>query len=207
MIMPSFTTLPESMLGNPDIIAKFNSSSLAGLRELGCGCSTLDDSGNCLDPDPCDTSSYNPSDCAYGGVYPNCNPAPGFTSTGQPIGSGSNVDTSGMVTAAECAQWPGYTYNPGTMECTLGSGSATAIGGSGPSSGLTASQISAIISGVSRAGQIAAAGATGATVLPNGTIVGAQGNLSTYLSSTQGKTTMMLVVVALGAALLFGRQN
>ena len=35
MIMPSFTTLPESMLGGQAVAQKFQSSALAGLRGLG----------------------------------------------------------------------------------------------------------------------------------------------------------------------------
>ena len=61
MMMPSYTTLPESMLSPSQITDKFNVPTMGGLRGLGaCGdCLEYDDSGNCvsIDSTGCDTSS------------------------------------------------------------------------------------------------------------------------------------------------------
>ena len=57
MIMPAYTTLPESMLAPSQIADKFNVQTFAGLGALGCDCSQTDDGGDCLDPDPCSTGS------------------------------------------------------------------------------------------------------------------------------------------------------
>lgn len=183
MIMPSFTTLPESMLDGSGIAAKFGSQSLAGLRGLGCGCSEIDDSGNCLDPDPCTSTFDNStSDCAYGGTYPYCNPAP---STGlSPAGSGTTSPTS--TVPAFCAS-VGETYNPSTDLCNVAA-----------SSSLTPAQLQAIISGATKVGTVAAAGATGATVLPNGTVIGTGGSSAALSSSIASAFTSLMPILLIG---------
>ncbi len=219
MIMPSFTTLPESMLGGQAVAQKFQSPALAGLRGLGmrgiyqgeglsglgCGCSdnTCDDGqgdfNSCCDPDPCpvtvsdcayggdypncnpaptsSTSTFNASDCAYGGTYPNCNPAPATTSPTSTV-------------PAFCAS-VGETYNPSTDLCN--------VAASGSSSGLTASQIAAITTGATKVGLVAAAGATGATVLANGTVIGSPSAAGSVALSSALSSMLPILLIGLVA--------
>lgn len=74
MILPAWPTMPDFTAADPIVMSAFSPTALAG---LGCGCSMLDDSGNCSDPDPCTTSggsicdlSSDPSGClsTYGGT-------------------------------------------------------------------------------------------------------------------------------------------
>lgn len=198
MIMPSFTTLPESMLDGSGIAQKFGTQSLAGLRGLrgiyqgeglsglGCGCSEFDDSGNCLDPDPCVTGTTDTggsstpivSDCAYGGTYPNCDPAPSTT-----------VNTA-QAAATFCSQ-NGLTYNTSTQLCNTPPAGTT----------LTSQQQAALNQQLANSGtqlaKILAAGATGVTVLPNGTIVGsAQTGSSLATLGTSLSNFMPLLLIA-----------
>lgn len=212
MIMPSFTTLPESMLDSSGVQAKFATQALAGLRgmrgiyqgeglsgmaRLGCGCSELDDSGNCLDPDPCDTGGTSTtSDCAYGGTYPDCNPAPSTSTTSDcayggtypycnPAPSSTTSPTS--TVPAFCAS-VGETYNPSTDLCNVAT----------TGSGLSASQLQAIISGATKVGTVAAAGATGATVLANGTVIGSGGSSAAIASSFTSALTSLMPILLIG---------
>lgn len=210
MIMPSFTTLPESMLGASDIQDKFNVANFAGLgflRGMGCGCSEIDDSGNCLDPDPCSTPVTTPvfdaSDCAYGGTYPNCNPAPASLTSGtSSCPSGQSVDPAtglcaspGSTVAAYCAS-QGLPYNSGTGLCTVPAGTT-----------LTQAQQAAldqqIAKGGSQLANIIAAGATGATILPNGTVIGTGGATVATSASIATAITGFMPVILLGLLAVF----
>jgi hypothetical protein len=213
MIMPSFTTLPESMLGASDIQDKFNVANFAGLgylRGMGCGCSQLDDSGDCLDPDPCGTPVTDPggtftaSDCAYGGTYPNCNPAPSQSSSSSSSGcpSGQSIDPAtglcaspGSTVSAYCAS-QGLPYNSATGLCTVPSGTT-----------LTAAQQAAldqqIVKGGSQLANLIAAGATGATILPNGTVIGSNGAAVASTASFTTAITGMMPVILLGLLAVF----
>jgi hypothetical protein len=51
MHVPAWPVLPDSTLAPDAVLQKFRVRSLAG---LGCGCSETDDTGTCLDPDPCE---------------------------------------------------------------------------------------------------------------------------------------------------------
>jgi hypothetical protein len=244
MIMPSYTTLPESMLDSQAVQSKFQSATFAGLRglgmrgvyageglsglaALGCDCEDLDDSGNCLDPeccpgDPgCGTSapssgtcvwggSYpncnpEPSDCAYGGTYPNCNPAPSSgasPSTGSSVicPSGQVLDTDteecvppGQTTGQSVQQFcssQGLTYNASTELCNVPAGQT-----------LTTSQQlaldQAIVNSGSSLAKILAAGATGVTVLPNGTVIGSAATGST-LATLSSSLSSFLPVLLIG---------
>src|SRR5271166_4561043 len=53
MHVPAWSVLPDSTLAPPEVLAKFSSAAMAGLRGLGCGCSETDDTGTCLDPEAC----------------------------------------------------------------------------------------------------------------------------------------------------------
>src|SRR5271170_4877812 len=53
VIMPAYTTLPESMLAPSQIADKFNVQTFAGLGALGCDCAVLDEVGDCTDPECC----------------------------------------------------------------------------------------------------------------------------------------------------------
>jgi hypothetical protein len=198
--MPSYTTLPESMLGMDAVVQKFQSSSLAGLRGLGmrgiyqgskfptfsglgCDCSELDDSGNCLDPDPCtttvDTGSSIPI-TSSGSLTMNCPGDPGCP--GNTDLTPTEIAQTGAAVASYCSS-QGLTYNSSTQLCNVPA-----------SSGLTASQIAAITAGATKVGIVAAAGATGATVLANGTVIGS-GGASTALAST---LTSMIPIFVIG---------
>ena len=214
MIMPSYTTLPESMLGNSALLQKFAVPALAGLRGMGCGCSSYDctdsegNPGVCCDPDPCTTDDgssgsgsgsatvspvFNPSDCAYGGTYPDCNAAP-ITPTaagGCPAGQVSDPALGGDCASQTVQQYctaEGWNYNSSQGICVSPSGSVSTT------PGLTTSQISAIIAGATKVGTVAAAGATGATVLPNGMVIGSGGSSTAMLSSL----TSMLPIILIG---------
>lgn len=73
MIMPAYTTLPESLLAPSQISDKFNVQTFAGLGALGCDCSELDEVGDCEDPECC------PGDPGCGGDTGTS------TSTGSPV--------------------------------------------------------------------------------------------------------------------------
>ena|ERR1700722_808119 len=211
MIMPSYTTLPESMLGQNAILQKFDTANFAGLgylRGMGCGCSELDDSGDCLDPDPCgspvDTgTTFTASDCVYGGTYPNCNPAPalpsasaGGCSAGQVIDPATGLCTSpGSTVAAYCAS-QGLPYNSGTGLCTVPAGTA-----------LTQAQQAALDQQIAKSGSqlanIIAAGATGATILPNGTVIGTGGAAVAGSASIATTLTGLMPVLLLGLLAVF----
>ena len=219
MIMPSYTTLPESMLGNSALLQKFAVPALAGLRGMGCGCSSYDctdsegNPGVCCDPDPCTTDDgssgsgsgsatvspvFNPSDCAYGGTYPDCNAAP-ITPTaagGCPAGQVSDPALGGDCASQTVQQYctaEGWNYNASQGICVSPSGSVSST------PGLTTSQISAIIAGATKVGTVAAAGATGATVLPNGMVIGSGGSTTAMLSSL----TSMLPIILIGMVAIF----
>lgn len=203
MIMPSYTTLPESMLGNSALVQKFAVPAMAGLRGMGCDCSELDDNGNCLDPDPCVTSTpIEVSDCAYGGTYPNCNAAPGgeasiICTAGQVIDASTGVCTApGNTVAAFCTQ-QGETYNSATGLCNTPSGTS-------PSAGLTQAQVNAIISGATKVGTVAAAGATGATILRNGTVIGSGTVTSSTLGASLSKYAPLLLIGIVAVFVLKG---
>jgi hypothetical protein len=203
MIMPSYTTLPESMLSSNAILSKFASSSLAGLRGLGCDCSDMDDSGNCLDPeccpgDPgCGTTTTTPVSTP---VTLNCPGDPGC-----PTSSSSSGWTS-----ASCASSGGVLQSDGS--CLITGGSTINVGGSTTttptitsSTGLTPAQQNAIIQGSTQTAKIIAAGATGVTVLPNGAIV-QNSALTSGLLNSSTLTSMLPILLIVGAiALLAGR--
>jgi hypothetical protein len=97
MIMPAYTTLPESLLAPSQIADKFNVQTFAGLGALGCDCSETDDEGDCLDPDPCSTGSTD---------------------------TGSTGSTAAEDSLMDCMN-AGYTgYNPNTGSCTTSSGAS-----------------------------------------------------------------------------------
>jgi hypothetical protein len=170
MMMPSYTTLPESMLSPNQIYEKFNVPTMGG---LGCGCSIILDDGSCEDPESCDSSgtSSSVSDCAYGGTYPNCNPAP--SSAGTVISSGGSTSTgtnsSGLTAAQQAA-----------LDATILKG------------GLSLAQQLALQPGQSLVG----------TNVVSGGVSGASLGLSSATSNV-----MPLVIIALGAAVLFGMRG
>lgn len=171
MIMPSYTTLPESMLGDSALDAKmaFQSSTLAGLRGLGCDCSDTDSEGVCYDPEPCSTGSSTVT-------------APVITGSG----SGSSL--------------PSYTCADGGLVTDPSFCAENIPGSGGSSSGLTAGQTSAIISAAGQIGKIAAAGATGATVLANGTVIGSQStSLAAGIASVFSNPMMLLLIAGVVA--------
>ncbi len=206
MIMPSYTTLPESMLAPRDLTAAFTSQtydlsipttvetdnqvSLSGLRGMGynCGdCMSTDDSGNCTLYDTADCSTTSPV-VGGGTVDPSGTVAPIVSCDG----SGCNNITS----PATCASF-GNGYDSATGMCTFGA--------SGSSSGSSANQSQqlaiAIAQGGTQVAKIIAAGATGVTVLPNGTIV-SPGATNVGALAGAGSSTM-IVVIALLAAFMF----
>ena len=217
MIMPSYTTLPESMLGPNAILQKFDAANFAGmgfLRGMGCGCSDsgYDSSGNyyCDDPDACTTPTtpsdptpvFNPSDCAYGGTYPNCNPAPALPSapvgcpSGQVTDPATGLCTSpGSTVSAYCSS-QGLPYNASTGLCTVPSGTT-----------LTAAQQAALDQQIAKSGSqlanIIAAGATGATILPNGTVIGSGGAAVAGTASIATALTGLMPVLLLGLLAVF----
>jgi len=203
MIMPSYTTFPESQ-------QPFHIGTFAGLRGLGCGCSDVDpETGDCYDPDPCTTTTNSgstpvltASDCAYGGTYPNCNPAPSSSTSTASSGcpSGEAVDPAtgvctqaGNTVAAFCSQ-QGESYNSATGLCVSPTGTST---------GLTTAQINAIIAGATKVGTVAAAGATGATVLANGTVVGTGGSSAATASTIASSLKSVLPIVLIGLVAIF----
>ena len=110
MLTPVPATLPNSTLAPSDVLAKFSSQSLAGLgggfSGFGCDCSTFDDSGNCLDPAPCDTSSTTSLNYPYGsssGAGNNLTlPGAPVVST-SPAGTTTVASPSSSLTAAQQA--------------------------------------------------------------------------------------------------------
>jgi hypothetical protein len=207
MIMPSYTTLPESMLSNNAILSKFASSSLAGLRGLGCDCSDTDDSGNCLDPECC------PGDPGCDTTTLNCPGDPGCpTSTGSGTTLNYPPATGGSGTgwtSASCASSGGVLQSDGSCLITGGSinvgGSTTTTPTITSSTGLTPAQQNAIIQGSTQTAKIIAAGATGVTVLPNGAIV-QNSALTSGLLNSSTLTSMLPILLIVGAiALLAGR--
>lgn len=210
MIMPSYTTLPESMLGAPGIYEKFSSQSFAGLqylpsyqqlaqlRGLGCGCSEVDDSGNCMDPDPCETSSpiVTGGDntilpvTAGGPTLPQ-GPTDSGCGAGQQIDPATGVCTGiGNTVQSFCTQ-QGLAYNSSTGLCVTSTG--------GPLS--TSQQLAldqSIVNAGSQLSRIIAAGATGTTVLPNGTVISPGATTAGVLGAAGSGTVLLLVAVAFG---------
>jgi hypothetical protein len=148
---------------------------------------------------------FAPSDCAYGGTYPNCNPAP----TQQPFGTncptGQVYDSSvgfcvaqGQTVADFCTS-QGETYNSTTGLCNTPTGTSSSTS----SSGLTPAQINAIIAGTTKVGTVAAAGATGATVLPNGTVIGSGGSNAATLATLGATFKSMLPILVIGVVAVF----
>jgi hypothetical protein len=191
MIMPSYTSFPESSLSPSQIMEKFNSTTLAGLRGLGCGCSVIDDNGDCVDPEECG-----------GGTTP---------VTALPLCS-SLTFPAGYVGPINCdPSQGGPNYAPGASTQT-GTGSTGT-----QSSGLTAQQIAAqnaltasLVAGGLSLSKILAAGNTGVTVLPNGALIPQGSNVGTLgLSSSGGfltGSTGILIVAGIAAFALLGRR-
>ena len=200
MIMPAYTTLPESMLAPSQIADKFNVQTFAGLGALGCDCSQTDDGGDCLDPDPCSTGSTDTGT----GPTATCDPLTGActsNSTGTPVVPPFVDLTSLTPSAGNCAS-QGLTYNPSANACSYGSvtipaganlsntcasfglslnpstglcvGSAAAAPSSSAGSGLTSAQQAQLSAGLLKGGLTLAellAIQPGQAILPNGTIV------------------------------------
>ena len=128
MIMPAYTTLPESMLAPSQIADKFNVQTFAGLGALGCDCSQTDDGGDCLDPDPCSTGSTDtgtststgsPVLCA-GVLYPAGSVCP--DSAALPLCSSLTLPP-GFVGPMNCDPSSG----PPTYTVTVGSSQSSAV--------------------------------------------------------------------------------
>jgi len=179
MIMPSYSTVPESMLGNTALLQKFSAPALAGLRGMGCDCSETDpESGMCVDPDPCGSSGGS-TDI---GTFPT-----------------TPITTTTPITL-NCPGDPGCPGNPITVSMPpVSSG-----GGLSTSQQLALDQ--AILSGGTQVAKIIAAGATGTTVLPNGSVI-SPGATAVGAIGAAGSTTIVLVVAVLFGLMFLRRGN
>ena len=233
MIMPAYTTLPESMLAPSQIADKFNVQTFAGLGALGCDCSQTDDGGDCLDPECC------PGDPGCGGSI-GTGTTTGTISTGTPVvppfvdltslaPSAGNCAAEGLTFDATnnicsygsvsipaganlsntCASF-GLSLNPSTGLCV---GSAAAAPSSTAGSGLTSAQQAQLSAGLLKGGLTLAellAIQPGQAILPNGTIVsGNTGALAAgSLASLGASMTSMLPLLLIGgiALMLFTRK-
>ena len=222
MIMPAYTTLPESMLAPSQIADKFNVQTFAGLGALGCDCSQTDDGGDCLDPDPCSTGSTGTISTGTPVVPPfvdltslapsagNC-AAEGLTfdATNNICSYGSVSIPAGANLSNTCASF-GLSLNPSTGLCV---GSAAAAPSSSAGSGLTSAQQAQLSAGLLKGGLTLAellAIQPGQAILPNGTIVsGNTGALAAgSLASLGASMTSMLPLLLIGgiALMLFTRK-
>ena len=222
MILPAYTTLPESMLAPSQIADKFNVQTFAGLGALGCDCSQTDDGGDCLDPDPCSTGSTGTISTGTPVVPPfvdltslapsagNC-AAEGLTfdATNNICSYGSVSIPAGANLSNTCASF-GLSLNPSTGLCV---GSAAAAPSSSAGSGLTSAQQAQLSAGLLKGGLTLAellAIQPGQAILPNGTIVsGNTGALAAgSLASLGASMTSMLPLLLIGgiALMLFTRK-
>lgn len=190
MIMQSYTSFPESMMSPSQIMEKFNSTTLAGLRGLGCGCSVIDDNGDCVDTEACG----------------------GAVSSGLPLCS-SLTFPAGFVGPINCdASQGGPNYTTSTVSSGTGTGGGTSSGG------LTAQQIAAqnaltasLVTGGLQLSKILAAGSTGVTVAANGALI-PQGGVNTAAATTSigasflTGSTGILIIAAIAAFALLGRR-
>ena len=227
MIMPAYTTLPESMLAPSQIADKFNVQTFAGLGALGCDCSQTDDGGDCLDPDPCSTGSTDtgtgPTASTGTPVVPpfvdltSLTPSAGnCASQGLAYDPSANACSYGSVTipaganlSNTCASF-GLSLNPSTGLCV---GSAAAAPSSSAGSGLTSAQQAQLSAGLLKGGLTLAellAIQPGQAILPTGTIVsGNTGALAAgSLASLGASMTSMLPLLLIGgiALMLFTRK-
>ena len=125
-------------------------SALQALRGLGCGCSSFDEDGNCLDPDPCNT------DGATGGG----------TITGMSICYAGDSGSAGCKQLQADCLAAGGSWNSTTAMCNMPSGAPG--GGSGVSgSGGSGSGGSGGSSGSGGSGGSGASGAGSGTGAPN----------------------------------------
>lgn len=198
MIMPSYSVLPESISPDANVIAGFGTRSLSG---LGCDCSETDpETGDCLDPSPCTTTGPTTSgltQCADGSyVSGACPPA------STPL-TNANALCPGGAGCVQCADgtWAGY-----GISCPTSKANPQGL----TSTGLTQAQQTALASQIVKSGtQLATILALqpGQSVLANGSIIsgatGVSSNLSSVFAGTSGTT--MLMLIALGALLLFSR--
>ena len=219
MIMPAYTTLPESMLAPSQIADKFNVQTFAGLGALGCDCSQTDDGGDCLDPDPCSTGSTDtgtststgsPVLCA-GVLYPAGSVCPDSAAAGSTgIPASCNPLSGGCTSNSNTCASFGLSLNPSTGLCV---GSAASVPSSSAGSGLTSAQQAQLSAGLLKGGLTLAellAIQPGQAILPNGTIVsGNTGALAAgSLASLGASMTSMLPLLLIGgiALMLFTRK-
>lgn len=181
MMIPAYQTLPEmpTVLSSRQMFGK--------LSGLGCDCSTYDDSGNCLDPDPCSTIPTTPIDVTN---------LPTTASGLNPF-----LETTGTLTLPTSAPSSPATGAPASPATSAASAAATAaefnLGTQLAKSGLTLAQ------------EVAAQ--PGMVIGPNGQIsyqnpgypVGIGGSITTPSSSTM----IMLAVLAVGAIAVFGMRG
>jgi hypothetical protein len=160
---------------------------------LGCGCSELDDSGNCLDPDPCPAPTLPTSTftCPDGTVSVN-----GVCTS--PIIPGT-AESSGTPSAGS-----GVTVDPTTGGYVV------------PASNNTAA-IAALLAQVAKSGLTLAqlqAMPAGTVINPNGQIIRQAagypvpiGSSITGTLGTLGSSSMIWIFVAIGAVLLIGSKR
>jgi hypothetical protein len=178
VILPSYTTVPESLLGSnrAAILQNFQSVSLVGLRGLGCDCSDTDSEGNCYDPEPCS---------------PTTSPAP-ITTPVTPVtyaGAGSYQCANGTM-ATDICDCPENVLTPA---CS-GTG-ATSGSGSGLSPSQQLALDTAIAQGGANVAKIIAAGATGVSVLPNGAVISPGAAAVTGITAAGGTTIVLVIAV------------
>ena len=110
MHVPAWPVLPDSTLAPAAVLEKFRVRALAG---LGCGCSETDDTGTCLDPDPCEAPPLSAgcpgSPGCPGYIDPNLNAAIQAAIPSQPdttVQTSSGTVASGYtIPSQSSAQW------------------------------------------------------------------------------------------------------
>lgn len=181
MMIPAYRTLPEmpTVLSGLQMFGK--------LSGLGCDCSTYDDSGNCLDPEPCSTIPTTPIDVTN------------LPTTA--VGLNPIFETTGPLTLPTSAPASPATGAPASPATTAQSAAATAADFN------LGAQLAR--SGFSLAQEVAAQ--PGMVIGPNGQLsyqnpgypVGIGASLTTPSSSTM----IMLAVLAIGAVAVIGMKG
>lgn len=191
MILPATPILPDFTAAPSSVWSAFGTASLAG---LGCDCSEVDDSGNCLDPDPCTTDTSGSS--GSGTTGPPILTTSTTGTTGPPILYGAAASCDGVLdTSGDCIS--SSVIDSLTGSCGSNSGGGFSCNEGSNSIDIPASTISAYANFPTSttgwyydaAGNIIVPMASGGgyyTITPSGTLISSAGSTAPAQSSSYG---------------------